>query len=104
MILPVTFDQIQSAERIYSALRPLSKELRDRILRHVNEALASERVPLRMPPVQHHPSCRHRGSRDVLRKGLSTTQATTAVWPDRRITVNSPRRSSPPSNRAVLAP
>lgn len=45
---PIPFDAVQRAEAaIYSALRPLDKRLRDRVLRHVLDQLNSERAPLR---------------------------------------------------------
>lgn len=45
------FEKIQHAERqIYHALRPLPKQIRDRVLRNVNEALNADRVPLRLLP------------------------------------------------------
>lgn len=44
------FESILEAQRIiYTALLPLDKRLRDRILRHVQDALNDNRVPLRVP-------------------------------------------------------
>jgi hypothetical protein len=47
-MIDTTFDAILNAQRIiYSALRPLPKQIRDRVLRNVMETLNSERAPLR---------------------------------------------------------
>jgi hypothetical protein len=47
-MIDTSFDAILNAQRIiYSALRPLPKQIRDRVLRNVMETLNSERAPLR---------------------------------------------------------